>query len=38
MDATTQELKRLNTLENLLQHSTDDLLAAFLQSYNGYAD
>ncbi|EGR2700624.1 hypothetical protein DUG79_25740 [Vibrio parahaemolyticus] len=34
MDATTQELKRLNTLEALLQHSGDDLLDAFLQTYN----
>ncbi len=34
MDATTQEIKRLNTLEALLQHSPDDLLDAFLQTYN----
>ena len=34
MDATTQEIKRLTNLENLLQHSPDDLLEAFLQSYN----
>lgn len=34
MDATTQEIKRLTNLENLLQHGPDDLLEAFLQSYN----
>lgn len=34
MDSTTQELKRLSTLNALAQYSGDDLLAAFLASYN----
>lgn len=34
MSETTQELKRLNTIEALLQYSADDLLDAFLQTYN----
>ncbi|TPB41780.1 hypothetical protein [Vibrio parahaemolyticus] len=34
MDAVTQELKRLSTLEILMNHSSDDLLEAFLANYN----
>ncbi|MAD77589.1 MAG: hypothetical protein CML20_22945 [Rheinheimera sp.] len=34
MDSTTQELKQLSTLNALAQYGSDDLLAAFLASYN----
>lgn len=34
MDSTTQELKQLSTLNALAQYGSDDLLTAFLASYN----